>query len=80
MKGVGTDADFHYCVCINIAGDFCFCYLFLQLILHAIYELRPRAVVIDSIQTIYLPEAVGSAGSVVQVLHSTIGQCYLSVM
>lgn len=39
----------------------------LELILSAIHQLRPRAVVIDSIQTVYLPEAVGSAGSVVQV-------------
>lgn len=38
-----------------------------MLILNTIYQLRPRAVVIDSIQTIYLPEATGSAGSVVQV-------------
>ncbi|KAJ7297295.1 hypothetical protein O6H91_Y066600 [Diphasiastrum complanatum] len=39
----------------------------LEIILNAIRELSPRAVVVDSIQTIYLPEASGSAGSVVQV-------------
>ncbi|MCO5577607.1 hypothetical protein L7F22_031438 [Adiantum nelumboides] len=38
-----------------------------QLILREIQQLKPRAVVIDSIQTIYLPEAAGSAGSIVQV-------------
>ncbi|KAJ7563639.1 hypothetical protein O6H91_03G118500 [Diphasiastrum complanatum] len=42
----------------------------LEIILNAIRELSPRAVVVDSIQTIYLPEASGSAGSVVQVSNS----------
>lgn len=39
----------------------------LELILRWMAELGPRAVVIDSIQTVYLPEATGSAGSVSQV-------------
>ncbi|CAM6128724.1 unnamed protein product [Calypogeia fissa] len=39
----------------------------LELVLEAIQELKPRAVVVDSIQTVYLPEATGSAGSVIQV-------------
>jgi predicted ATP-dependent serine protease len=39
-------------------------------VLEAIQELRPRAVVVDSIQTVYLPEATGSAGSVIQVVFS----------
>ncbi|KAG6545703.1 hypothetical protein Mapa_012888 [Marchantia paleacea] len=39
----------------------------LELVLEAIQGLRPRAVIVDSIQTVYLPEATGSAGSVIQV-------------
>eukprot|EP00850_Spirogloea_muscicola_P013315 SM000089S23871 [mRNA] locus=s89:483098:487966:- [translate_table: standard] len=36
-------------------------------ILQAIQDMQPRAVVVDSIQTVYLAEATGSAGSVSQV-------------
>ncbi|KAL2609548.1 hypothetical protein R1flu_028121 [Riccia fluitans] len=39
----------------------------LELVLEAIQSLNPRAVIVDSIQTVYLPEATGSAGSVIQV-------------
>ncbi|KAL3699191.1 hypothetical protein R1sor_017213 [Riccia sorocarpa] len=39
----------------------------LELLLEAIQNLNPRAVIVDSIQTVYLPEATGSAGSVIQV-------------
>lgn len=39
-----------------------------KLVLEAIQGLKPRAVIVDSIQTVYLPEATGSAGSVIQVL------------
>ncbi|KAI5071295.1 hypothetical protein GOP47_0013546 [Adiantum capillus-veneris] len=54
---------------LNLSSEDLFLYSAtdLELILREIQQLRPRAVVIDSIQTIYLPEAVGSAGSVVQV-------------
>eukprot|EP00898_Chlorokybus_atmophyticus_P005373 jgi/Chlat1/5837/Chrsp4S06356 len=38
-----------------------------ELILEAIQRMQPRAVVIDSIQTVYLDEVTGSAGSVSQV-------------
>lgn len=38
-----------------------------EAILQAMAELSPRAVVVDSIQTVYLDEATGSAGSVSQV-------------
>ncbi|CAM6085240.1 unnamed protein product [Calypogeia fissa] len=40
----------------------------LELVLKAIQELKPRAVVVDStVQTVYLPKATGSAGTVIQV-------------
>ncbi|GAQ82127.1 DNA repair protein [Klebsormidium nitens] len=39
----------------------------LEVILDSIMELNPRAVIIDSIQTVYLNDATGSAGSVIQV-------------
>eukprot|EP00850_Spirogloea_muscicola_P019089 SM000183S03983 [mRNA] locus=s183:194346:198390:+ [translate_table: standard] len=39
----------------------------MEQILAAIQDLQPRAVVVDSIQTVYLAEANGSAGSVSQV-------------
>ena len=38
-----------------------------QLILQEILAMRPRAVIIDSIQTVYLDGVTGSAGSVSQV-------------
>jgi predicted ATP-dependent serine protease len=38
-----------------------------QLVIEAIAEIHPRAVIVDSIQTVYLAEANGSAGSVSQV-------------
>jgi DNA repair protein RadA/Sms len=37
------------------------------LVLEAIREVGPKAVILDSIQTVYLAEASGSAGSVSQV-------------
>jgi hypothetical protein len=39
----------------------------LEVILDSIVELNPRAVIVDSIQTVYLNDATGSAGSVTQV-------------
>lgn len=36
-------------------------------ILRQIVGMRPRAVIVDSIQTVYLEEVTGSAGSVSQV-------------
>jgi DNA repair protein RadA/Sms len=39
----------------------------LELILEAVLRLRPRALVVDSIQTVYLDDLPSSAGSVVQV-------------
>jgi DNA repair protein RadA/Sms len=39
----------------------------LELVLEAIREVGPKAVILDSIQTVYLAEASGSAGSVSQV-------------
>lgn len=39
----------------------------MQLILQEILAMRPRAVIIDSIQTVYLDDVTGSAGSVSQV-------------
>lgn len=39
----------------------------LELVIEAIAEIHPRAVIVDSIQTVYLAEANGSAGSVSQV-------------
>ena len=39
----------------------------LDLVLGAVLRLRPRAVIIDSIQTVYLDDLPSSAGSVVQV-------------
>ncbi|CAK9202977.1 unnamed protein product [Sphagnum troendelagicum] len=39
----------------------------LELVLEAIREVGPKAVILDSIQTVYLAEATGSAGSVSQV-------------
>ncbi|KAH7439930.1 hypothetical protein KP509_04G082500 [Ceratopteris richardii] len=54
---------------LNIRPDDLFLYSAtdLEIILKAIQSLRPRAVVIDSIQTVYLPEAQGSQGSITQV-------------
>ncbi|GBG91668.1 hypothetical protein CBR_g52747 [Chara braunii] len=43
----------------------------MEMILEAMVNLKPRAVVIDSIQTVYLQEATGSAGSVSQVRECT---------
>lgn len=40
-----------------------------QLVIGSITEIQPRAVIVDSIQTVYLAEANGSAGSVSQVSH-----------
>ena len=37
-----------------------------QIILQEILAMRPRAVIIDSIQTVYLDDVTGSAGSVSQ--------------
>lgn len=42
---------------------------FAQLVMEAITNIQPRAVIVDSIQTVYLAEANGSAGSVSQVSH-----------
>jgi DNA repair protein RadA/Sms len=39
----------------------------LELVLEAVLRLRPRALVVDSIQTVYLDDLPSSAGSVVQV-------------
>ncbi|XP_024383234.1 uncharacterized protein [Physcomitrium patens] len=39
----------------------------LELVIGSITEIQPRAVIVDSIQTVYLAEANGSAGSVSQV-------------
>jgi DNA repair protein RadA/Sms len=39
----------------------------LEVILDSIVDLNPRAVIVDSIQTVYLNDATGSAGSVTQV-------------
>ena len=39
----------------------------MQVILQEILAMRPRAVIIDSIQTVYLDDVTGSAGSVSQV-------------
>ena len=36
-------------------------------IMREMYNMRPRAVIIDSIQTVYLDEVASSAGSVTQV-------------
>ena len=36
-------------------------------IMKEMYNMRPRAVIIDSIQTVYLDEVTSSAGSVTQV-------------
>lgn len=41
----------------------------LQDVLAEMLHMRPRAVIIDSIQTVYLDDVNGSAGSVSQVLH-----------
>ena len=38
-----------------------------QVILQEILAMRPRAVIIDSIQTVYLDDVTGSSGSVSQV-------------
>lgn len=40
--------------------------------IEAITEIQPRAVIVDSIQTVYLAEANGSAGSVSQVGHQLL--------
>jgi len=39
----------------------------LELVLEAVLRLRPRALIVDSIQTVYLDDLPSSAGSVVQV-------------
>lgn len=39
----------------------------LEVILDSIVDMNPRAVIVDSIQTVYLNDATGSAGSVTQV-------------
>ncbi len=44
-----------------------------QLILQEILAMRPRAVIIDSIQTVYLDGVTGSAGSVSQVTRQRRG-------
>jgi len=41
-------------------------------VIEAITEIQPRAVIVDSIQTVYLAEANGSAGSVSQVGHQLL--------
>jgi DNA repair protein RadA/Sms len=52
-------------------GDAAGIYLFnatrLDDILREVVRMRPRAVVVDSIQTVYLDDVAGSAGSISQV-------------
>lgn len=55
-----------FCLCISLLN--CSSRLGEKIVLEAIQELQPRAVIVDSIQTVYLPEATGSAGSVIQVV------------
>lgn len=54
--GVGTNSDVYLYSATR-----------LELILEAVLRLRPRALVVDSIQTVYLDDLPSSAGSVVQV-------------
>ncbi len=52
-------------------------------VLQEIVAMQPRAVIIDSIQTVYLDDVTGSAGSVSQVpLHSSLclNQKYLCIL
>lgn len=44
-------------------------------ILAEIVALQPRAVIIDSIQTVYLDDVTGSAGSVSQVMSASLMSC-----
>jgi len=46
----------------------------LEDILREVVAMRPRAVVVDSIQTVYLDDVAGSAGSVSQARRPTLPQ------
>lgn len=49
--------------------------LLMQAILQEVVEMQPVAVIIDSIQTVYLDDVNGSAGSVSQVLDELPAFC-----